>query len=81
MKKSILILGKTLSKKEQKEINGNGAIGFCDASGGCPTGSHCEGYFCVKDSTGGGNPGGGNGGGGCVPDRFCVDDNDTCCIG
>ncbi len=82
MKNQILNLGKALSKVGQKEINGgNQAIGFCDANGGCPSGSHCEGYFCIRDNSSGGNTGGGNTGGGCVPDRFCVDQFDTCCIG
>lgn len=81
MKKSILDFGRALKRAEQKNINGGtGALGFCDASGNCPSGYYCEGYFCKKDpSSGSGNPGGGPGGG-CVPDRFCVDENDTCCI-
>ncbi|WP_299126091.1 hypothetical protein [uncultured Tenacibaculum sp.] len=84
MKNSILNIGKALGKEVQKKINGgNGPLGFCDANGNCPTGTHCEGYVCVSSgSSGGGNTGGGNtGGGNCVPDRFCVDEFDTCCIG
>ncbi|WP_028892857.1 hypothetical protein [Tenacibaculum sp. 47A_GOM-205m] len=83
MKKSILNLGKALNKVEQKSINGSGdVIGFCNANGDCPTGSYCEGYLCIKDNSsgGGGNTGGGSGGG-CTPDRFCVNEFDTCCIG
>ncbi|CAM1350199.1 hypothetical protein [Tenacibaculum crassostreae] len=82
MKKQILNIGKVLGKEDQKNINGgSAALGFCDANGGCPSGYYCQDYFCHKNPSSGGGGGGTGSGGGCVPDRFCVDDNDTCCIG
>ncbi|MDY0780820.1 hypothetical protein [Tenacibaculum sp. IB213877] len=79
MKKRILNLGLLLNKTDQKLVNGGIPVAFCEADGSCPQGYYCEGYFCHKEDSGG--SGGGNPGGGCVPDRFCVDEFDTCCIG
>ena len=76
MKKQILYLGKTLSKKEQKLVNGGGAIGFCDEGGNCPTGQYCEGIYCYLNDNGGGNNGGSNN---CTgPWQFCPEGGISC---
>ncbi|MDY0780818.1 hypothetical protein [Tenacibaculum sp. IB213877] len=81
MKTQILSLGKALNRTEQKLINGGGPLSFCAADGSCPEGYYCEGYVCLEDNSGGSGGTGGGNPGGCVPDRFCVDEFDTCCIG
>ena len=82
MKKQILSLGKFLDKTEQKLVRAGGdAIGFCDGNGDCPSGSYCDNYFCIKEPSSGNGSGGSGSGGGCIPDRFCLNEYDTCCIG
>lgn len=79
MKKTILNLGKVLSKGEQKKLNGGNPVAFCFNGQGCPPGTHCIGDFCFKDDN---NGGGGNGGGsGCtVMKILCEYEGDTCCL-
>ena len=76
MKKSILSLGKPLNKREQKLINGGGAVGFCDMNGNCPSGQYCEGIYCYTNDTGGG--GGGNNSNCTHPWEFCPDGSISC---
>lgn len=79
MKKSILKLGKSLSKTKQKSINGGGPIGFCNANGDCPSGSYCLNHFCHTTGSDSGS-GSGNGSGCTNPTSFCLNEHDTCCI-
>ncbi|WP_417784627.1 hypothetical protein [Tenacibaculum sp.] len=76
MKKSILNLGRTLNKIEQKLINGGGAVGFCDGEGNCPSGQYCEGIYCYVND--GGNDGPGNGSNCTGPWEFCPNGGISC---
>ena len=75
MKKTILNLGKSLNKIEQKLVNGGGAVGFCDGQGNCPLGQYCEGIYCYIDDGGSNDPGGNN----CTgPWEFCPNGGVSC---
>ncbi len=75
MKKSILNIGKFLSKEEQKLIHGgNTPVGLCDSENNCSSGYYCEGIYCYKDY--GDN---GDGSGSCTePWQFCPNGGISC---
>ncbi|RSC93423.1 hypothetical protein [Tenacibaculum singaporense] len=81
MKKSILKLGNALNQTEQKQINGGGAVGFCDGEGNCPSGQYCDGIYCyTKDGSGSGTgTGTGTGSNNCTgPWEFCPNGGISC---
>lgn len=75
MKKQILKLGNALNQAEQKQINGGGAVGFCDGEGNCSPGQYYDGIYYNTEYGSGSCTGSNNSTG---PWKFCPNGGISC---